>query len=239
MTVHRDLNDLSSMTAGWLLPIVAPIVASATGSVVAEVLEPDQALITIIVSYALLGLGLPTAIMIFAVYFHRLTMHKLPPLQHMASTFLPLGPLGQGGFAAQKLGAQAMRVFPLTNALPLAGSTLAGHTLYVLGFITALILWGFGTLWFFFAVSSVSTRKFPFGLGWWAFTFPLGVYALSTISLGQELPSLAFRTLGTVFGSAVILMWAVVWLMVVGKIASGKVFDVFKAPELFGTNNVK
>ena len=38
------------MTAAWLLPIVAPIVAAATGAIVADVLpNPQHALITVIV----------------------------------------------------------------------------------------------------------------------------------------------------------------------------------------------
>lgn len=69
----------------------------------------------------------------------------------------------------------------------------------MLGFFIGLLLWAFGLLWLFFAVASIfRTRKFPFNLGWWAFTFPLGVYATSTCQLGREMPSRFFRVLGTV-----------------------------------------
>ncbi len=44
-------------------------------------------------------------------------------------------------------------------------------------------------------------------MGWWGFTFPLGVYSVSTILIGEELPSLFFRVLGTIFGTAVIILW--------------------------------
>lgn len=47
-------------------------------------------------------------------------------------------------------------------------------------------------------------------MGWWGFTFPLGVYACSTILIGEELPSLFFRVLGTIFGVAVILLWIII-----------------------------
>jgi hypothetical protein len=40
--------------------------------------------------------------------------------------------------------------------------------------------------------------------------FPLGVYSCSTILIGEELPSLFFRVLGTIFGTAVILLWIVI-----------------------------
>ena len=47
-------------------------------------------------------------------------------------------------------------------------------------------------------------------MGWWGFTFPLGVYSVSTILIGEELPSLFFRVLGTIFGTAVVILWIVI-----------------------------
>ena len=45
-------------------------------------------------------------------------------------------------------------------------------------------------------------------IGWWGFTFPLGVYSLSTIHFGTEMPSLFFRVLGTIGAVAVVLLWS-------------------------------
>lgn len=98
--MHMKEMDLSSMTAVWLLPIVSPIVASASGAVVAEILPDAQhALWTVVASYVLWGIGLPMALMVTTIYLQRLTLHKLPPKAVIASVFLPLGPLGQGGYA--------------------------------------------------------------------------------------------------------------------------------------------
>jgi tellurite resistance protein TehA-like permease len=111
MYVHT--TSLSTMTAVWLLPVVAPIVAAATGSTVASILPvPEHALWTIIVSYVLWGVGFPMAMIILVIYFHRLAMHKLPPREVIVSVFLPLGPLGQGGFALMQLGKISMEIFP-------------------------------------------------------------------------------------------------------------------------------
>ena len=93
--------DLSAMTAVWLLPIVSPIVAAASGAVVADVLidvSPEHALWTVIVSYVLWGIGVPMALMVTTIYLQRLQLHKLPPKAVIVSVFLPLGPLGQGGY---------------------------------------------------------------------------------------------------------------------------------------------
>jgi tellurite resistance protein TehA-like permease len=100
--MHMQKLDLSSMTAVWLLPIVSPIVAAASGAVVADVLvdiDPQHALWTVVVSYVLWGIGVPMAMMVTTIYLQRLTLHKLPPKAVIVSVFLPLGPLGQGGYA--------------------------------------------------------------------------------------------------------------------------------------------
>ncbi|KAI1353952.1 voltage-dependent anion channel-domain-containing protein [Xylaria sp. FL0043] len=237
---HHGIQDLEKMTAGWLLPIVAPIVAAATGSVVASVLEPNRALITILTSYAILGTGLPAALSVIVIYFMRVTTKKLPPTEHMISTFLPLGPLGQGGFAAQKLGEQALRVFPLTNTLPglsEEGKLFAGGVFYSVGFLTAIMLWGFGLMWLFFAVLSVTRQKVPFSQGWWALTFPLGVFAMSSLTMGINLPSTVFRTVGTLFGIIVMVNWCLVVRIMASRLAGGQHHTIFVAPEVTGAHN--
>jgi tellurite resistance protein TehA-like permease len=183
------------MTAAWLLPIVATIVASASGSVVAtELTNPQEALWTILTSYISWGAGIPLALGVMVMYFHRLAVHSLPPSEVIVSVFLPLGPLGQGGFAIMKLGNVAMKVFPQTRTL----HVMAGDVLYVLGFGVAIVLWGFGLVWLFFAVASIWRSRIPFNMGWWGFVFPTGTFTLSTLTMGGELPSAFFRILGTV-----------------------------------------
>lgn len=91
--------ELQSMAAPWLLPIVACVVAAASGAIVADVLpHPQYALGTLIASFVLWGIGVPLALMVMVIYLMRLMLHKLPPKAVIVSTFLPLGPLGQGGF---------------------------------------------------------------------------------------------------------------------------------------------
>ncbi|CAG8947775.1 unnamed protein product [Penicillium salamii] len=207
--MSRHSNQLSGMTAAWLLPIVSTIVAAASGSIVASVLENQQhALWTIIISYVLWGTGVPLAMMVLVMYFHRLTIHKIPPKEVIVSVFLPLGPLGQGSFGIMQLGKEAMRVFPNTSSLP--GEVSAGPILYVFGFVIGLIMWGFGLVWLFFALASITRSKFPFNMGWWGFTFPLGVFTVATTTIAKELPSLFFKVLGTIFSVVVVLLWIVV-----------------------------
>jgi tellurite resistance protein TehA-like permease len=197
MTLHE--TALNKVTAAWLLPIVAPIVAAATGAIVAEVLpNPQQALWTMIASYVLWGTGVPTAMVVLVIYFQRLTIVSLPPAEVAVSVFLPLGPLGQGGYGIMQLGRVAMTIFPKTLTLS-EHMRNPGDILYVMGWLIATIMWGFALIWMFFAVMSIRRQKFPFNMGWWGFTFPLGVFSTSTVQMGRELPSRFFDVFGTVY----------------------------------------
>ncbi|KAM5342690.1 hypothetical protein ACJ41O_013656 [Fusarium nematophilum] len=200
---------LSSMNASWLLPIVADIVASATGAIVANALPNQQhALWTVIISYILWGTGVPTAMLILAMYYQRLILHDVPPREVAASSLIPLGPLGQGAAGIQLLGRVSLKLSAENAVMPAA--PVAGQFFYVAGIFIALVMWGFGLVWLSSALAAVLRGRFPFNLGWWAFTFPLGVYAVATTTLAQELPSLFFKVLGTVFSVIETLLWIMV-----------------------------
>jgi tellurite resistance protein TehA-like permease len=192
---HHDLH-LRAITALQLFPVVATVVCAASGGVVASVLPHTQhALATLIASYVLWGVGVPTALLILVMYFHRLVVHKLPSREVIVSSFLPLGPLNMGAFGIMQLGDVAKRIFPETHTV----SASAGNLAYDLGVFVGLILWAFSLPWFFFAVASIhQTKRFPFNMGWWGFTFPIGTFALSSGKLAEEVPSLFFRVIQAV-----------------------------------------
>ncbi|KAK2740140.1 Plasma membrane sulfite pump involved in sulfite metabolism [Myotisia sp. PD_48] len=115
ITQHKA--SLDTMTAAWLLPIVAPIVCAASGGVVAEILPNDSyALLTVIICYIMWGMAVPFAMVILVIYFQRLALHKIVPQMAIVSTFLPIGPLGQGGFGLMQLGLVSRKVFPKVGA---------------------------------------------------------------------------------------------------------------------------
>ncbi|KAJ5730932.1 uncharacterized protein N7483_005440 [Penicillium malachiteum] len=222
LMTHGNEIHLSSMTAVWLLLIVSCIVAASSGAIVAEVLPNKKyALWTLLVSYVLWGIGVPLALMVMAIYFQRLTLHKLPPKAVIVSVFLPLGPLGQGGYGIMKLGQCVQDIFAKTQTL----ETTSGPILYTLGFLVAFVMWSFGLVWLFFALASITkSQKFSFNIGWWGFTFPLGVYAASTIQIGTELPSSFFQVLGMILAFFVVLLWIIVSIGTLRRVISGKLF---------------
>ena len=209
--VHHHRNQLSHMTAALLLPVVPVVVAAASGGLLAEIL-PDRAhaVTTLVTSYILWGLGMAFSFFIMTVYFLRLQIHDLPPREVIVSVFLPIGPLGQGGFAIQQLGKVAFKLLPETGAFNgaviagasgneptlVAAAVYGGTVLYIMGIVAGLFLWGAALGWLAFAIISIMTTKsFPFNMGWWGFVFPLGVLTSCTGMLATELNSTFFRTI--------------------------------------------
>jgi len=93
-------HDLAEMTALYLIPIVAIVIAATSGALVAGALENHRhQLWTLIISYIFWGIGTPLSWVILTVYFLRMMVHK--PLQRevIVSLLLPIGPLSLSGFS--------------------------------------------------------------------------------------------------------------------------------------------
>ncbi|KAJ5692770.1 Tetratricopeptide-like helical [Penicillium macrosclerotiorum] len=192
---QRYITSLDRITALQLLPIAATIVAAGTGAEVAHILQNKQhAMGTLLVSFVLWGMGTPLAIFVLVIYYQRLAVHKLPPREAIVSCFLPLGPLGFGGFGIIYIGKVARELLQNSNVL----DPIAGSMAYVLGVFISLLMWSFGLIWLVFALATILySSPFPFNMGWWGFTFPLGVYAANTMELGKELDLMFFKVFGT------------------------------------------
>jgi tellurite resistance protein TehA-like permease len=158
-------QSLQRITAAQLLPIAATIVASGTGTgVAAALVDPNRALGTIIACYVLWGMATPLALTVLVIYYQRLALHKLPPREIIVSSFLPLGPLGMGGYAIMRCGAVARTVFPRVEFFH--NLEVAGDIVFIVGVFVALIMWGFGLCWLVFALASIyNSRPFPFNMG--------------------------------------------------------------------------
>ncbi|RKL34604.1 hypothetical protein BFJ72_g9336 [Fusarium proliferatum] len=215
---------LDQVNPSWLFPVIADIVASTSGAIVANVLPNDQhAIWTVITSYILWGTSVPMAIVILAMYYHRLMIHDILPGQVAVASFIAIGPLGMGAAAIQLLGQVSLKLFARNDFIPKA--PIAGQFFYLTGILTALILWGFAVVWLFFALATIIRRQITFNLTWWAFTFPLGVFTVATTTLAQELPSKFFKVLGTIFSVAEFLLWVMVACGTIRASLNGQLFQ--------------
>jgi C4-dicarboxylate transporter/malic acid transport protein len=210
MMFTRQEHSIDQMTAVWLLPVVAAEVAAASGGLLAPHLtDAHTQLVVLTTSYVLWAFSLPVAFSILTILLLRMALHKLPHENMAASSWLALGPIGTGALGMLLLGGDAPAIFA-ANGLSGMGEIAAG-----LGLIAGITLWGFGLWWMLMALL-ITVRYLrdgiPFNLGWWGFTFPLGVYSLATLKLASTLNLTFFSVVGTVL----VMLLAVMWL-IVGK----------------------
>lgn len=204
-------HALENMTALWLLPIVpAEVAAASAGSLVSHVSANAQNVL--LVSGTLLwAFSVPLALAILALLFLRLATAKLPGKELAVSGWLTIGPLGTGSLAATLLGH--------------AG---AAHGFLAVGLVVGLILWAYGAWWWIIGIFGTlyhARRALPFNMGWWGFTFPLGVYTAATYALASVMHSTAFLAVAAILTTLLIVLWLTVLVHTARAIYTGKIFQ--------------
>jgi C4-dicarboxylate transporter/malic acid transport protein len=204
MFSHHE-HSINSATTLWLLPIVAPEVAASSAGMIAAHLTPDAAATLHILGYMLWGISLPLAFGVIIIFLQKMIFHKLPEAAIGATIWLPLGPIAMGALGLMTLG----------------NSVLGG--LIFLGFATwialmALII----TIHYIY-------QGLSYNMTFWSFTFPLGVYALSNLTLAH-LSGIHFFAY---YGTFLTLMLTLVWFYVAWKTLPGLIRgDLIRNPLL-------
>jgi C4-dicarboxylate transporter/malic acid transport protein len=218
----RQEHRIDQMTAVWLLPVVTAEVVAVSGGLLAPALSGEsQQLAVIVTSFVLWGVSVPLALSILAILVLRMALHNLPPREMAASSWLSLGPLGTGALGLLVLGQAGG---PILAAGGFAG---APDILRIVGLIGALILWGYGAWWFLLSLA-VTVRYLragvPFNLGWWGYIFPLGVYALATLRIGEVTALSGFAWLGAGLVGLLTLLWLIVSVRTLRGAYRGELF---------------
>lgn len=209
----------------WLLPVVPPIVASVPGALLATHWPEGWGSGFLALTYALWGMGIALAAIIIVLFYSRLTYHKIPAGPLVPTLWIVVGPLGQSIAGINALGTAAPALWP----------TL-GPTLRAAGLVYGLPVWGFGVYWLILAILvtlRAAQRHLPFNLGWWAFTFPVGVLTTGTYALYTRTHSPFFLGAGVALLGLLALMWALVTLHTLGLM--GRSFrrePILLAPEI-------
>ena len=215
MMFTRQRHSVDNMTAVWLLPVVAAEVAAASAGLLAPHLaDAHRQLEVLVAGYVLWAFSVPLAMSILVILVLRMAVHKLPHAGMAASSWLALGPIGTGALGLLVLGAASPAIFA-ANGLADYGPAARG-----VGLVGGLLLWAYGLWWA--AMAGLITLRYlreglPFNIGWWGYTFPLGVYAVATLRLGGVLPIPALSLLGV----ALVAALAVIWLIVAARTAAG------------------
>lgn len=223
MMFTRQKHSIDQMTAVWLLPVVAAEVAAVSGGLlVPHIADAHTQLGIIITSYVLWAYSVPVALSILTILLLRMVLHKLPHESMAASSWLALGPIGTGSLGMLVIGGAAQGVFAA------AGMPEIGHIAQGIGFVVGIIFWGCG-LWWMLLATLITIRYFregiPFNLGWWGFTFPLGVYTVATLKLSVMIDLSFFKGFSTLLVIMLVIMWLIVTVKTVCGAWSGKLFS--------------
>lgn len=204
LMVTRHRFSPEAAFGGWLMPVVPPMVAAATGAFLVPHAPAGQARLTLILGcYAMLGLGLVATLLILAMIYSRLVHHDVPSGATVPTVWIGLGALAQSVTA---LGALAS-VAPSALPAPYARGT------EVLALLGGIAVWGFAMLWLALAVGlTVRTIRagLPFAPTWWSFIFPMGACVTATATLAARTGSVPLSWTTMALYTVLVLSWAVV-----------------------------
>src|SRR5882757_861040 len=195
-----------SIFGGWLMPIVPPMVSSATGALLVPYTPPGQLQLTLLLGcYAMFGLSLLASVIVTSLIWFRLTMHKLGPAATVPTFWIVLGWLGQSITAVNLLGGVAHLALPAPYAV----------AFQAFGLIYGVPVFGFALLWLGLAAAvtlHTAREHLPFALTWWSFTFPVGTVVTGTSALAEHTGATAISWLAVVFYLGLVIAWATVAL---------------------------
>jgi C4-dicarboxylate transporter/malic acid transport protein len=206
----RQAHAIERMTAVWLLPLVASEVAAVSGGLLVPHLAAPEQMTVLLTSLILWACSVPIALSVLVLLFLRMALHKLPEAAMAASSWLSIGPIGTGALALAIFSETAPAVLSAHGLGAVAGA-FSGAAL-----LGAVLLWGYGLWWL--AIAAAVTLRYaasgiPFNLGWWGYTFPLGVYAVATLRLSRLIPFWPFSA----FGALLVALLAAIWLCVAAR----------------------
>lgn len=205
-TTHE--HRLDRMTAIWLLPIVPAEVTSVSGGLLIPHLNHASQIDVLWSSFILWTLSVPVAMLVLGAVLMRLVIYGVPESNSAVTSWLTLGPLGTGAAGMVLLGSDAQ------SALAHTALAAVGPAVYGAGLVLGLALWGFGLWWWVSSIALsiryIAKRSHPFNLGWWGFTFPLGVMNLATYLLGSATHFTPITLLAEFMTVLLVGLWAVV-----------------------------
>ena len=207
--------NVENANGGWFIPPVVNIIIPMGLLPLLPRADPETARLILVVSYAAWGIGVFLFLMVASLLYDRLVYHPLPAAPHAPSLWIGLGPIGVGGLALIRM---AQSGAPLWGEMANAVNALSS--------IGALALWGFGVWWLAGAIlllrKYVRTSGLPFGIGWWAFTFPLGAYTVATLTLARVLKVCALEGVGVLLFLLLAGFWLVVTVRTLGGVRTGE-----------------
>ncbi|WAH42684.1 C4-dicarboxylate ABC transporter [Alicyclobacillus fastidiosus] len=207
--------------ASWLIPVVPPIVAAATGSNLIPYWGGAQVQFCITaVILAMFGMTFFLFIMVSTLFYARLVYHRRLGGAVVPSLWVEIGPIGMSMATLATLPTQTRAILPQYS-----------HLLEGLATVTSMALWGVGIWWIVIAAmhTMFHLRKrgngIPFNMGWWSYVFPIGSFTSGTYALGHLLRYDFFVIAGFV---QLLILWgcfAIVLARTIGGVLDGSLIQ--------------
>lgn len=190
--------------AGWLMPVVSPMVTAAGGAVLLPY-TAEGALRSVLLwfCYGCGAFSVLASIVVMPAVVARLVRRDLWPAAMVPTAWIMLGPMGQSITAVNSLGADAHLVVGDESAHALIRFGVA----YGWVVTAPLLVWTVVAL--VITVRTAAATGLPYALTWWSFTFPIGTCATGFSGMAAHTGAPAYAILAIGYFLALITGWIV------------------------------
>jgi C4-dicarboxylate transporter/malic acid transport protein len=223
MMTTLDIRPDSAF-AGWLMPVVPPMVSAANGALLVPHLPEGQARLGMLMAcYAMFGISLFATLFIVPQVWQRLVQYKTGAAASVPTLWIVLGPLGQSITAANLLAGDTAGLLPAPYD--------QGASAF--GLFYGVPTWGFAVLWMVLAAAltlRTARQKLPFSLTWWSFTFPVGTVVTGTSDLSARIHAELFTVAAVLLYLLLVAAWITVAIRTALGSYRGSLFEPAPAP---------
>jgi len=210
-------HPAAAANGGWFIPPVVTIIIPMALTPLMPHVGAGTARLLLALGYATFGMGFLLFLFTMGLLHDRLVLHPLPPAALAPTVWIGLGPVGVGALVPMVLARAGEPVFGA-----------AAPTIVTMSQLFATAIWGFGLWWLAIAVSRLvrylRAGGLPFHLGWWAFTFPLGAFTVSTVILARAWQAPVFEAVAALLYVTLVGFWVLVIARTVAAIRTGRIW---------------
>ncbi|WLT31087.1 hypothetical protein [Geothrix sp. PMB-07] len=209
--------DPDTMNFSWIMAPIANMALLLLGNqVLGSVLSlhPAWALTVFAMNAAMFGIGFFLLLFVGAIIFVRLAQHPLPPAETTPTfgIFLSAAGLAMSGLLDLGGHAKTLGLVTETGLFAIAAATVWGFGMWILALIALICLY------------QLRRGGIPFGLGWWAFVFPLAAYTIGSQKVAARFPSALTQGYAIFLTLLLIALWAYILVNTLRGIAQGTLF---------------
>ncbi|WP_135665129.1 TDT family transporter [Halorhabdus rudnickae] len=205
----------------WYIPPVSHLVIPLLGLLLVESTYAGTTTGQLLFMVSMMALGVGGFMFLFfgSIVLHRYAYESLPR-EKLAPTFvIGLAPTAVLVIAVGRL-IGALRAG--------AGFGLSAEPVIAALKLLATVLWGFSAWWFLLTLAVVSfyvlDRTHPFFFTWWAYTFPLGAFAISTAVMHHLFGLAAFAFVLAGVTALLAVLWTITAAFTTRMILRGHAF---------------